>query len=116
MSRQETAVGVSVDEVRGIRRVALAGRLDADGLKEVEADFIVAATAEPNVIVDLGEVSFLSSLGIRMLVSASQDQQELGGKLVLAGPDELTMRLLKATGIDQLVPVRATAAEAASLF
>ena len=107
---------VSVDEVRGIRRVSLSGRLDADGLRSVEDDFHAAATAEPNVIVDLSDVDFLASMGIRMLVSASQDQEQLGGRLVLAGPDELTMRILKATGIDQLVPVHATSDDAASTF
>ena len=107
---------VSVDEVRSIRRVSLAGRLDADGIKQVEADFHAAATSGPNVIVDLSAVDFLASLGIRMLVAASQDQQKLGGKLVLAGPDELTMRILKTTGIDQLIPVRDNSDDAASLF
>jgi stage II sporulation protein AA (anti-sigma F factor antagonist) len=109
-------VTVSVDEIRGIRRVSLSGRLDADGLRSVEDDFRAAATAEPNVIVDLSAVDFLASMGIRMLVAASQEQEQLGGKLRLAGPDELTMRILKTTGIDQLVPVHATADEAASAF
>ena len=107
---------VSVDEIRGIRRVSLSGRLDADGLRSVEDDFRAAAPAEPNVIVDLSAVDFLASMGIRMLVAASQEQEQLGGKLLLAGPDELTMRILKTTGIDQLVPVHATADEAASAF
>lgn len=107
---------VAVDEVRGVRRVSLSGRLDADGLRSVEDEFHAAATAEPNVIVDLSGVDFLASLGIRMLVAASQDQEELGGRLVLAGPDAMTMRILKATGIDQLVPVHATSDDAASAF
>ncbi len=107
---------VSVDEVRGIRRVSLSGRLDADGLASVEDDFHAAATAEPNVIVDLTAVDFLASMGIRMLVAASQDQAELGGKLVLAGPDAMTMRILKTTGIDQLVPVHPTSDDAAAAF
>ena len=107
---------VSVDEVPAIRRITLSGRLDADGLKQVEADFHAAVALGPNVIVDLSAVEFLASMGIRMLVVASQNQQKLGGKLVLVSPDELTARILKATGIDQLIPVRATAEEAASLF
>jgi anti-anti-sigma regulatory factor len=49
-------------------------------------------------------------------VAASQDQEKLGGKLVLVGPDKTTMSVLKTTGINQLIPVRDTADEAASLF
>jgi anti-anti-sigma factor len=51
-----------------------------------------------------------------MLVAASQEQARIGGKLVLVGPDEMTMRILKTTGIDQLLPVRATLDEAQTLF
>jgi anti-sigma B factor antagonist len=109
-------VTVAVDEVGGVRRVSLSGRLDAEGLAEVEPEFQAAATAEPNVIVDLSRVEFLASLGIRMLVTASQDQEAQGGRLVLVGPDDMTRRVLKATGIDQLVPVHDTAEDAAAGF
>jgi len=109
-------VSLSVDQVGSIRRVTLAGRLDADGVRAVETDFHAAATAEPNVIVDLSAVPFLASLGIRMLVAASQDQEKLGGKLALVSPDNITTSFLKTTGIDQIIPVRGTTEEAASLF
>lgn len=107
---------VSVDQVGPIRRVTLEGRLDVAGVEAVEAEFNAAATAEPNVIVDLSGVPFLASLGVRMLVAASQDQEKLGGKLVLMGPDELTRRVLWTTGINQLIPVTDTTDEAVALF
>lgn len=107
---------VSVDQTKGIRRIALEGRLDAAGAQAAESEFNAAVDAGPNVIVDLTQVPFIASLGIRMLVAASQSQAKAGGKLVLAGPDEMTMRILKTTGIDQLVPVRATVDDALALF
>jgi hypothetical protein len=67
------------------------------------------------VIVDLSKVRFIASLGIRMLVAASQQQSRIGGKLVLVGPDEMTMRILKTRGIDQMLPVRGTLDEALPL-
>ncbi len=107
---------VSVDQVKGIRRIALEGRLDAAGAQAAEAEFNSAVDAGPSAIVDLSQVPFIASLGIRMLVAAAQSRAKIGGKLVLVGPDELTMRILKTTGIDQLVPVRATVDEALALF
>ena len=107
---------VSVDQAKTVRRIALEGRLDAAGVQAAESDFKAAVDSGPNVIVDLSQVPFIASLGIRMLVAASQSQAKLGGKLVLLGPDELTMRILKTTGIDQLVPVRKTLDEALALF
>jgi anti-sigma B factor antagonist len=109
-------VKVAVDQPKSVRRIALEGRLDADGVKQGEAEFNAAAAAAPNVIVDLSKVQFIASLGIRMLVAASQAQSEIGGKLVLVGADEMTMRVLKTTGIDQLSPVRGTLDQASALF
>jgi len=109
-------VKVSVDQTKGIRRIALEGRLDAAGAQAAESEFNSAVDAGPNAIVDLSQVPFIASLGIRMLVAASQSRAKIGGKLVLVGPDEMTMRILKTTGIDQLIPVRATVDEALSLF
>lgn len=107
---------VAVDQPKAIRRIALDGRLDAEGVKQGETEFNSAVAAGPNVIVDLSKVEFVASLGIRMLVAASQEQSRLGGKMVLVGPDEMTMRILKTTGIDQLIPVRGTMDEALALF
>ncbi len=107
---------VSVDPSKSIRRIALEGRLDAAGVQIAESEFNATVSSGPNVIVDLSQVPFIASLGIRMLVAGSQAQAKLGGKLVLVGPDEMTMRILKTTGIDQLVPVRSTLAEALALF
>jgi anti-sigma B factor antagonist len=109
-------MAVEVDQVGDIRRIILSGRLDAEGVTEVETEFHEAATAEPNVIVDLTAVPFLASLGIRMLVSASQDQQKVGGKVVLVSPDETTLRILKTTGIHHLIPVTESVDEAVSQF
>jgi len=107
---------VSVDQSKSIRRIALEGRLDAAGVQIAETEFNATVGSGPNVIVDLSKVPFIASLGIRMLVSGSQAQARIGGKLVLVGPDEMTMRILKTTGIDQLVPVRSSLEEALALF
>jgi len=109
-------VKVSVDPSKTVRRIALEGRLDAAGVQAAEADFKAAVDAGPNVIVDLSKVPFIASLGIRMLVASSQAQAKIGGKLVLVGPDEMTMRVLKTTGIDQLLPVRSSLDQALALF
>jgi anti-sigma B factor antagonist len=107
---------IAVDQPKSIRRITIDGRLDADGVQKVETDFKAAVAAGPNIIVDLSKVPFIASLGIRMLVAGSQEQVRLGGKMVLVGPDEVTMRILKTTGIDHLVAVRASLDEAQALF
>ena len=106
----------SVDQSGDVRRIVLAGRLDADGVAKIESEFLEAANVGPNVIVDMTDVPFVASLGIRMLVSASKEQEHLGGKMVLAGVDEMTQTILHTTGINVLIPWFATLEEAQSQF
>ncbi len=103
----------NVDDVRCI---VLEGRLDAAGAQEAEAEFNAAVAAGPNVVIDLGRVSFIASIGIRLLVTATQTQAKLGGKMVLMNADEVTRKILKTTGIDQLVPVCSGFNEALAVF
>lgn len=93
------------DKVQDVRCIVIDGRLDAAGAQAAEAEFNAAVAAAPNVIVDLGKVPFIASVGIRLLVNAAQTQAKLGGKMVLMNADEVTRKILKTTGIDQLVPV-----------
>lgn len=108
---------VSVDHPReNVNRIIIDGRLDVAGAQAAEAEFNAAVAAGPNVIVDLSLVPFVASLGIRLLVAGAQARTKLGGKMVLMGPDEMTMKILKTTGIDQLVPVCSGLDEALALF
>jgi len=102
--------------VQDVRCIVLDGRLDNAGAQEAEAEFNAAVAAAPNVIIDLGKVPFIASVGIRLLVTAMQTQAKLGGKLVLMNADEVTRKVLKTTGIDQLVPVCSGYHEALAAF
>ncbi|MGO8753766.1 MAG: STAS domain-containing protein [Gallionellaceae bacterium] len=56
-------------------------------------------------MVDLAKVPFIASLGIRMLLAGAQARTKNGGKMVMMNPDEMTRKILKTTGIDQLVAI-----------
>jgi anti-sigma B factor antagonist len=87
-------------------QLALDGRLDLEGTQSVEQKFSFAATTKSlGVIVDLSAVTFLASIGIRMLLTAARAQATRGGKLVLAAPQDPVRKVLEAAGIDQLVPI-----------
>ncbi|HLF56523.1 MAG TPA: STAS domain-containing protein [Thermoanaerobaculia bacterium] len=100
-----------------LRRVKLVGRLDSAGAGAVETKFN-AATAGAGVdsIADLSGVTFIASLGIRMLVTAARTLAAKEKKLVLVVGEGLVAETLRDGGIDQLVPMVATAAEAEALL
>ncbi len=82
------------------RRLALA---DVEPLQPELRAFI--AQGHARVILDLRSTEFMDSSGIAMLVSALKATGELGGKLVLLGPNEQLLALLKLTRLDKVFPI-----------
>jgi len=74
------------DNVGDVRKVVLVGRLDTAGVDLVETKFGAAIVPNgKNTIVDLTQVTFLASMGIRMLISTTRALSRKGGKLVMVG-------------------------------
>ncbi|MBK7422231.1 MAG: STAS domain-containing protein [Propionivibrio sp.] len=88
------------------RLIWLSGRLDIAGTAEIEGKFAAfAATERIRVIVDLTGVNFLSSIGIRAIISNAKAQQQRGGKMVLfVGENATVAKTLELTGIATLIP------------
>lgn len=96
------------------RLIKLSGRLDILGTGEIEGKFAaLAATDSHRIVVDLTEVSFLASIGIRSIISNAKAQHQRGGKMVLfVGDNTAVIKTLEMTGIDSLVPMYKDMAEA----
>ena len=55
---------------------------------------------------DLSDVTFLSSMGIRALIGSAKAQQAKGGRMILhVDNNDVVVRTLEATGIDELIPM-----------
>jgi anti-anti-sigma factor len=96
-----------------LRRIAITGRLDVAGTDTVATQLAALAAARNSVVVDLTSVQFLASIGIRALISTAKQVQQRGGKMVLvvAGGSSVVMSL-EATGVNELIPVFRSAADA----
>ena len=87
-----------------ILQLRLSGRLDLEGANAINDRFVSATTAkEAKIIVDLSQVTFLASIGIRLLLTSARAQANRGGKLILAAPQPTVRKVLEASGIDQLI-------------
>ena len=90
----------------GIKQLTLAGRLDVQGTNQIENKFAFAVTTEKApVLVDLSEVDFIASIGIRLLLMNAKALKSRGGKLVLYNPQSLVAEALATAGIDLLIPI-----------
>lgn len=89
----------------GITRVLLDGRLDIQGAAAIDLKMNVLAGSSKFLLVDLSNVSFLGSMGLRSIVVPAQAVRRRGGKVVLFGPVPLVEEVLKASNIHEIIPV-----------
>jgi anti-sigma B factor antagonist len=78
--------------------VKLVGRLDVKAAREAEEAFAAAASAAPNVVLDLTELDYIASAGLRALKRLRGDINANGGSLVLRGVKEDVMEVFEMTG------------------
>jgi anti-sigma B factor antagonist len=89
-----------------IRLIKLNGRLDISGTSEIETKFAAYCGGEKvRVVVDLAEVDFLASIGIRLLMLNAKSVASRGGKMVLLNPTPDVQNVLEITGIPAIIPI-----------
>ena len=102
-----------VEQSDDLTVVALDGRLDVQGVSDVEMKFVANTSGRRKpTIVDLSKVEFIASLGMGMLVSAAQTLKQRGARLVLLKPRELVVDSLNAAGLTSVLTVSETMQEA----
>jgi anti-anti-sigma factor len=82
----------AVISVAGEIDIASAGQLD-DCIRKARSQY------SPHLIIDLMEVDFMGSSGLRVLADASTDIEDHGGSVVIARPSAPVDRLLKISGL-----------------
>jgi anti-sigma B factor antagonist len=65
-----------------------------------------------HIVLELDQTEFLSSAGVRAMISAQKALKPKGGQLVLANPSEKVRDVLKLAALESLFPVYDTTEEA----
>jgi anti-anti-sigma factor len=94
-----------VDLENGLSKLALAGRMDLQGSLAIDPVFSKIAEEKTLVVVDMSDVSFLASLGLRTLVVSCKTLAGKGGNLVLLNPQPGVEKVLMTSGINTIIPV-----------
>jgi anti-anti-sigma factor len=97
---------ISTESMAGdITRVILDGRLDIEGSAAVDLRMNVVAGSAKFLLIDLQKVSFIGSLGLSTIMIPSQSVRRRGGKVAILGPIPMVEEVLKASKVDQVIPV-----------
>ncbi len=90
----------------GINLIKLTGKLDAAGVGEIEKKFLDYYSGENvRMIVDMSNVDFLASIGIRLLTVSAKSLSKRKGKMVILNPTAEVQRVLEMTGIPAIIPI-----------
>ena len=98
-----------------VTRLKLTGRLDINGAAMAEIPLSLAAKNCRRLVIDMSEVSYVASLGVRHLVMAAKALDRGGGKLVLFAVTEPVAEILTTMGITDIIPLAASESAALAL-
>ncbi len=99
----------------GVTVIAPRGRLDSASSPILGARMDeLAATPDGRLVLDLAEVDFVSSAGLRVILSAAKRARAAGGRLALCAIQPAVLEILEISGFNTLLsiqPARAVALE-----
>ncbi len=82
--------------------IALTGRLDTTTAPELEKEARNALTGITNLIIDLAELEYISSAGLRVLLSMQKIMSKQG-EMVVRGATEAVREVFDITGFSSIL-------------
>ena len=84
--------------------IAVAGRLDTTTAPALEKAINEGIQEEKHLILDIKEVEYISSAGLRVLLGAQKMMQKIGSMKVLNVCEEI-MEIFEMTGFDDILDI-----------
>jgi anti-sigma B factor antagonist len=94
---------ISITPMKRVDLVVVSGRVDSS--TSTELDEILQGRLDEgrsNLVLDLSDVHYMSSSGLRSLVSALRESKKKGGDVRIASPSERVREVLGLAGLDSL--------------
>ncbi|MCJ7513544.1 MAG: STAS domain-containing protein [Anaerolineales bacterium] len=94
---------IQSQEYKRVAVVTISGRIDSATSAEFEAALQDAiAKGKRNLILDMSQVEFLSSSGLRVLVTTLKTLRKTGGDICIAQPSQRARDAIDIAGLDVL--------------
>ncbi|HET8607360.1 MAG TPA: STAS domain-containing protein [Gaiellaceae bacterium] len=89
--------------------VTVGGELDLCSAPRLTAELEALVADAPEIVLDLGGVTFADSTAIGAILAAARRLADCGGRLSLVVPAGSTRKLIGLVGVDRMLPVYETA-------
>lgn len=108
---------VSVSEMRRVTLVEVNGRVDSTNAAKLGEALNEQIDAGHNqIVLDLANVEYMSSAGLREIVAAAKKVRNLNGDLRIASPSARVKEVLELAGLNMIFKVFPTPVEAVGSF
>lgn len=96
----DTTLEITTEPLKRVSLVTVAGRIDSSNAKELDAALAeVMGDGRYQIVVNLGDVNYMSSAGLRALVSALRECKKKGGDMRVSTPSERVAEVLDLAGL-----------------
>lgn len=85
--------------------VAVEGRLDTVTAPDLEAELKTALDGAKELVMDFTKLEYISSAGLRVLLSAFKKMDAKGGKMKVTNINEMVREVLDVTGLMSVLTV-----------
>jgi len=102
-------MNITQRDEKGVTVFMLEGRVDTAGAEEMDQALQAAvAQGKYKMVLDLGQVSYISSAGLRTLADIVTRNREAGGDLKLVALNPKVLRVLRIIGFDRFFSIHDT--------
>lgn len=103
---------IQLEEIERRIVLHLEGRVDVGTAPQLEKKLEGLMAENPVLILDFDKVDYLSSAGMRVLLSGSKKLKAKKGALLLCALGEEVLEVIRMAGLDKVLPIFDTEAEA----
>lgn len=104
---------VHTEREDGILIARAEGRVDGTNAREFEKALLAAIGEDDRLlIIDLQELIYISSAGLRVFLMVAKELQRRGGKLVVCTLTETINEVFEISGFSKIIPTHASRSEA----
>lgn len=86
--------------------MALEDRLDTTTAPKLENEFKVCLYEVKELVLDLEKLEYLSSAGLRVLLTAQKQMEKQGGEMVVKNANETIMEVFEVTGFVDIITIK----------
>jgi anti-sigma B factor antagonist len=101
----ESIVNIEVEDLKRVELVRVSGRIDSSNAAQFDNVLKEIVERKHNVVLEMSGIDYISSAGLRAMISLLRECKKHKGDVRLANPSERVVEVLALAGLDSLFEV-----------